>query len=267
MARHCRTAVAALALAAAACTPVPPRFTPGVPVTRVASPNFDLRRPQFVILHHTSDDTAARALATLTDPARMVSAHYLVARDGTIYQLVDERDRAWHAGTARWGSDSDINSSSIGIELDNDGAEPYPPAQVRALLALLRDLEARYEIPRENFLGHGDVAPGRKIDPGALFPWKVLADHGFGMWCDDAVTPAQPFTPAQPVAPAPAGAQGMRRDDADLLAIVGYDVSRLDAAIRAFNRHFMALEDEPVLSPSGRAMLECLARARTEPSP
>ena len=250
-------------LATAACTPIPPRFTPGVPVRWVASPNFDLRRPQYVILHHTTNGTAVQALATLTSPERMVSAHYLVGRDGTVYQLVDERYRAWHAGASRWGADSDINSASIGIELDNDGHEPYPDVQVQALLALLADLEARHDIPRENFLGHGDVAPGRKVDPGALFPWKLLAQRGFGMWCD------APVAPAPDVAPAQAGTQswdpGLRGDDT-LLALVGYDVTNLDAAIRAFNRHFMALEDEPTLSAEGRAVLECLAAATKAPS-
>ena len=248
---HFRRLLAALALASAACTPIPPRFTPGVPVRWVGSPNFDLRRPQYVILHHTTNGTAVQALATLTDPARRVSAHYLVGRDGTVYQLVDERHRAWHAGASRWGADSDINSASIGIELDNDGHEPYPDVQMQALLALLADLEARYGIPRENFLGHGDVAPGRKVDPGALFPWKLLAQRGFGMWCDGVGDTLDPR---------------LRGDDT-LLALVGYDVTNLDAAIRAFNRHFMALEDEPVLSPEGRAVLACLADARLAPSP
>ena len=262
-----------LALAvAAACTPLPPRFAPGVPVQWVGSPTFDLRRPQYVILHHTSDDTAQQALATLTNPARMVSAHYLVGRDGTVYQLVDERDRAWHAGASRWGADEDINSASIGIELDNDGAEPYPEAQLTALLALLADLKSRYDIPRENFLGHGDVAPGRKVDPGALFPWRTLAERGFGMWCDAPVAPAQSVTPAQAGArvdfalPDNASDPGLRRGDRELLALVGYDTANLDAAIGAFNRHFMALEDETTLSPEGRAVLECLAGLRKAPS-
>src|SRR3954471_16009699 len=117
----CRHALAAAALIAAGCTPVPPRFEPGIAVRHVPSPSFDLRRPQYVILHHTTNATAARALATLTDPERMVSAHYLVGRDGVVYQLVDERYRAWHAGASRWGAETDINSASIGIELDNDG--------------------------------------------------------------------------------------------------------------------------------------------------
>jgi N-acetylmuramoyl-L-alanine amidase len=259
-----RLACALVLAACAACTSVPPRFAPGVPVRWVASPNFDLRRPQYVILHHTSDDTAGQALATLTDPARMVSAHYLVARDGTVYQLVDERRRAWHAGISRWGADEDINSSSIGIELDNNGREPYAPAQIDALLALLADIRSRHDIPRENFLGHGDVAPGRKVDPGALFPWKLLAQRGFGMWCDAPVGPAAAGAQSGAL-PGDASGPGLRRGDDVLLAVVGYDTTNLEAAIGAFNRHFMALEDEPVLSPEGRAVLECLADLRKAP--
>jgi N-acetylmuramoyl-L-alanine amidase len=248
-----RRALAAAALTLAACTSVPPPFQPAIEVRHVPSPSFDLRRPRYVILHHTTNDTAARALATLTDAQRMVSAHYLVARDGVVYQLVDERYRAWHAGTSRWGSETDINSASIGIELDNTGFEPYPAAQLRSLVALLEDIRSRHDIRRENFLAHGDVAPGRKVDPGALFPWNLLAQQGFGAWCEETPVP-------EPAAAAPAAT------DAELLALFGYDVTSLEAAIGAFNRHFMALEDEPVLSPEGRAVLACLVRATREPS-
>src|SRR3954464_11452007 len=122
--------LAVLALSLAACAPAPARFTPDVPTRWIASPNFDPRRPQFVILHHTTNDTAQQALATLTDPARMVSAHYLVGRDGTIYQLVGGGQRAGHGGRARWGADEEINPASIGIELDNNGHEPYASVQI-----------------------------------------------------------------------------------------------------------------------------------------
>jgi len=142
------------------------------------------------------------------DPQREVSAHYLIARDGRIYYLVDELARAWHAGESAWGGNRDLNSASIGIELDNNGEEPYAEAQIAALLALLADLTARWSIPAANVLGHGDVAPGRKVDPGALFPWRRLAAAGFGLWCDP------------PYDPPPAGL-----DDASLLAALGYDVS------------------------------------------
>lgn len=244
-----RILLLASVLALAACAPAPLRTT--LPSRWTASPNFDARRPGFVIIHHTTNGAIEPALATLTDPAREVSAHYVVERDGTIYQLVDERQRAWHAGKSRWGSDADINSASIGIELDNDGHEPYAEPQVVALLALLADLQARYRIPTPNFLGHGDIAPGRKVDPSALFPWKRLAERGFGLWCD-----ARPFQPLVAV------------DVALSLQALGYDVGNFDAAVRAFNRHFMALEDSAQLSPEAIGVLDCLVqKARAEAAP
>src|SRR3972149_1333212 len=125
----------------AACAPLP--LTTSVPMQWQPSPNFDERRPNFVIIHATSNDTAEQALRTLTDPVRRVSAHYLIGRDGRIYQLVDERARAWHAGESKWGATTDLNSVSLGIELDNNGDEPFPDAQISALLTLLNDLTDR----------------------------------------------------------------------------------------------------------------------------
>ncbi len=234
-----RSLILVLASALAACAPIAQRA--GIPTQWRPSPNFDERRPNFVILHHTSDDTAAQALRTLTDPARSVSAHYLVARDGTLYQLVDERARAWHAGTSKWGSDTDVNSSSLGIELDNNGREPFPEAQISALLALLADIESRYRIPRTNFLGHADVAPRRKVDPSGYFPWKTLADRGFGLWCD----------PPFPDSPPPL-------EDRVQLQALGYDVSDLGAAIQAFKLHFVQDGDTRVLTDRDRSLLRCL---------
>jgi len=228
----------------AACAPAPKRL--GFPSEWVASPNFNERRPSYVVLHHTSDDTADEALRTLTDPLREVSAHYLIARDGRIYQLVDERYRAWHAGRSRWAADADLNSSSIGVELDNNGAEPFPPEQIEALLGLLADLKTRYRIPTANFIGHADVAPGRKVDPSALFPWRDLAQRGFGLWCDP------------PYLPAPAEL------DAELaLQLLGYDLSIRDAAVQAFKLHFVQSDVDTGITPSDRDLLHCLLQART----
>ena len=238
------------ALLAAACGSAPERV--GAPsASWLPSPNFDDRRPVFVILHHTSNGTAEQALAVLRDPAREVSAHYLVGRDGRVYQLVDERKRAWHAGASRWGDDVDVNSSSIGIELDNDGAEPFADVQIAALLQLLADLQARYKIPRANFLAHGDVAPTRKVDPSKYFPWKTLADHGFGLWCD------------APPSEAPSGF-----DTTLALQALGYDVSDLRAAVAAFGRHYLATDDEdPELSEPDKAVLACLVEQSRRPAP
>ena len=234
---------AVLLVALAACAPVPPRV--GYPSQWHPSPNFDERRPNFVIIHHTSDDTLAQALGTLTNPRREVSSHYLIGRDGTILQLVDERSRAWHAGESRWGPNTDINSSSIGIELDNNGHEPFPEPQISTLLALLADIEQRYRIPSANFLGHADVAPRRKVDPSAWFPWRTLAGRGYGLWCD----------PPYPEAPQPF-------DDAAQLQALGYDVSNLQAAIGAFKLHFLPEEPERVMSDRARALLQCLLQER-----
>ena len=235
--------LALMLLALAACTQLPVHTS--LPVEVRPSPNFGERRANYVVLHHTSNRDAARAVATLRNPVSQVSAHYLVARDGRIVYLVDERLRAWHAGESYWGGDRDINSASIGIELDNNGKEPYPEPQIVALLALLADLKARLNIPAANFLGHGDVSPGRKVDPGANFPWKRLAERGFGLWCDP------------PYDPVPPGA-----DDALLLAALGYDVSNLPAAIAAFRRRYRAVESSAPLSETEKGIAQCLARKR-----
>ena len=237
--RHAALAAATAAALASACAPVPQRA--GIPTEWRPSPNFNERRPNYVVIHYTSDRTAEESLRTLTSPALEVSAHYLVGRDGRIYQLVDERARAWHAGVSRWGADTDINSSSIGIELDNDGRQPFPEAQIDALLRLLADLRERYRIPAANVLGHSDVAPRRKVDPGRLFPWKRLAEQGFGLWCD---------TPL-PIPP-------MGFDPAMALAAIGYDVSDPQAAVGAFRLHYAPNGPNGALDESEQALLACL---------
>jgi N-acetylmuramoyl-L-alanine amidase len=204
----------------AACSTVPPPVGTPLSSSWRASPNFDERRPNLVILHHTSDDTVGEALGTLLSPGKKVSAHYLVGRDGAILQLVDERSRAWHAGVSYWGGQTDINSASIGIELDNNGFEPFPEPLLSSLLALLGDLKARYNIPAANFVGHADVAPGRKDDPSRLFPWQRLADAGFGLWCGD---------------PAPVAPAGFDLDTG--LMALGYNPAN-PASQRAFRNHF-----------------------------
>lgn len=232
-----------MALLFAACAPTPPRV--GSPSEWVASPNFNERRPNIVVLHHTTNETADQALRTLTNPALEVSSHYLIARDGKLYQLVDERYRAWHAGTSRWGALTDLNSASIGIELDNNGDEPFPAQQIDALLALLADLRSRYAIPQANIIGHADVAPGRKTDPSRHFPWRTLAEQGFGLWCD----------PPLPAAPA--------NLDVELaLQALGYDTSRLEAALHAFKLHFIQDDLAVQITPRDRDMLYCLLRQR-----
>ena len=150
-------------------------------IIETASPNFDERALPItmIVLHYTGMVDAASALARLCDPAAKVSAHYLIDEDGTAHRLVAEDKRAWHAGAARWGRIEDVNSASIGIELVNPGHEfgyrDFPDAQIDALIGLVGDIKERYAITRGNVVGHSDIAPTRKQDPGELFPWHRLA--------------------------------------------------------------------------------------------
>ena len=155
-------------------------------IARVAlthpSPNFGARRggarPSLVVIHYTAMESAEAALARLCDPAAEVSSHWLIGADGALFSLVAEEMRAWHAGAGSWGDVVDVNSASIGIELDNDGVSPFPEAQMVALEELLGGVLARWGIPPEGVIGHSDSAPGRKIDPGPRFDWGRLALSG-----------------------------------------------------------------------------------------
>jgi N-acetylmuramoyl-L-alanine amidase len=152
-----------------------------VSIVETPSPNFNERQlpVSMIVLHYTGMQSAEAALARLTDPAAEVSAHYLIDEDGTIHCLVAEDKRAWHAGQSHWRGITDINSASIGIELVNPGHEfgyrEFAPAQIEALIPLLSEIKDRYEITRGNIVGHSDIAPTRKQDPGELFPWARLA--------------------------------------------------------------------------------------------
>ncbi|WCL55436.1 N-acetylmuramoyl-L-alanine amidase [Gimibacter soli] len=174
------------------------------------SPNRDARAggitPDMVILHYTGMETGEAALARLVDPSASVSAHYLVEEDGRIFQLVDEADRAWHAGVSHWQGREALNHHSIGIEIVNPGHEfgyrAFPEAQIAALLALLADIAGRRAIRRDLYIGHSDVAPDRKTDPGELFPWERLAAAGFGVMpaVEDAVLADTGDAPADQLA-------------------------------------------------------------------
>ena len=146
------------------------------------SPNFGARRdglkPSLVVLHYTAMDSARAALERLCDPESEVSAHYLIGCDGTLWQMVREEDRAWHAGVGEWQGQSDINSRSIGIELDNRGDHPFAQAQMTVLERLLPQIMARWSIPAAGVIGHSDMAPGRKHDPGPRFDWLRLERQG-----------------------------------------------------------------------------------------
>ncbi|NSL90085.1 N-acetylmuramoyl-L-alanine amidase [Chitinophaga sp. Mgbs1] len=193
--------------------------------------NFNLRKPNLVIIHHTAQNSCEQTLQTFTLDRTQVSAHYVICRDGMIHHMLNDYLRAWHGGIAKWGNLTDINSSSIGIELDNNGTEPFQPAQINSLLILLDTLQHRYGIPAANFVGHGDIAPGRKVDPSAYFPWQQLAGKGFGLWYDDTTNLTLPAA----------------FDRWQALRIIGYDVKDTTAALAAFKRHFMP---QDTISPS-----------------
>lgn len=188
----------------------------------VGTTNFNLRKPNFVIIHHTAQDSTAQTLRTFTLPRTQVSAHYVIGKDGKVFHMLNDYMRAWHGGAARWGGVTDINSISIGIELDNNGFEPFTEPQVESLLHVLSFLKKQYNIPASNFIGHGDIAPTRKDDPNPLFPWQRLAQRGFGYWYDDTTNVVIPET----------------FNSLQALRIIGYDVRDTSAAIQAFHRHW-----------------------------
>lgn len=152
------------------------------------SPNFgsrrDGQRPELVVIHYTAMQDCDAALRALCDPVREVSAHYLIRRDGAVLALVDEAQRAWHAGAGEWAGRGDVNSRSIGIELDNDGASPFAAPLIDALEGLLAGIMARWAIPPHGVIGHSCMAPGRKIDPGPRFDWHRLGRQGLALWPD-----------------------------------------------------------------------------------
>ena len=154
------------------------------------SPNFGPRpdgvRPDLIVLHYTAMPTAEAALNTLSNPDNEVSAHYLISEEGQAFRLVPEEMRAWHAGAGRWGAVTDVNNHSIGIELANDGFSPYSMAQMDRLIELIAEVRARWNIPPERVIGHSDMAPERKIDPGDRFDWQRLAREGQSVWFEDS---------------------------------------------------------------------------------
>ena len=197
-----------------------------------------------IVLHYTEQESVEHSLRTLSnaDSKSPVSAHYLVGADGHIYQLVDDGARAWHAGAGRWGTITDVNSASIGIELDNDGQSLFAQSQIDSLLRLLADLTERLNIPRTQIVGHEDIAPTRKNDPGPLFPWKQLADAGYGRW------------PRGELVAAP-----VDFDAWAALAEIGYALDDRHAALKSFHDHFRGGEGD-TLDDTDRRILYALTR-------
>jgi N-acetylmuramoyl-L-alanine amidase len=202
----------------------------GISTEWIGTVNFNLRKPNFVIIHHTAQDSLQQTIKAFTKTESKVSAHYIIAKDGKIVHMLNDYLRAWHAGISSWGKNYDINSASIGIELDNNGKEAFSDSQINSLLALLTKLKKDYNIPTENFIGHSDIAPTRKKDPSALFPWKTLATMGFGVWPDEVLE----------LAPA-------NFDTEQGLRIIGYNTQNLNAAITAFKLHFIQTEVDAIL--------------------
>ena len=201
------------------------------------SPNFNdrpLDKPvDILLLHYTGMKTAEEAIDRLCDPAARVSAHYTVDEDGTVFAHVPEDKRAWHAGVSYWAGETDINGVSVGVEIVNPGHEfgyrPFPDAQIAAVTELCRGIIARHPIPHHRVLGHSDVAPGRKQDPGELFPWADLAAAGIGLWPREAETPGVPDIRAAQIR--------LRQFGYDCAATGELDHSTVEI-VTAFQRHF-----------------------------
>lgn len=234
----------------------------------VGTTNFSLRRPNIVVIHHTAQNSVDQTLKTFTLRRTQVSSHYVIGRNGEVYHMLNDLYRAWHAGNGQWGSNTDINSASIGIELDNNGFEAFSPLQMASLLELLEDLKTKYNIPTANFIGHSDIAPTRKNDPNRTFPWKLLALKGFGLWYDEPIDiigePVEGSNTAVGIEPSEFGrvsndstpspnsiSQNPELLDVSprvALKIIGYDVTDLPAAIKAFKLHFIQTEVDTTLT-------------------
>ena len=245
---------------------------PDSPVARKVfpSPNHgerkDARRPDMILLHYTGMPIETEALQWLCNPLSQVSSHYFVFEDGRILQLVPEARRAWHAGASIWAGETDINSSSIGIEIANaghpGGLPPFGDAQMDSVIALAQDIAARWSMPPDRVLGHSDVAPGRKEDPGERFPWERLHRAGVGHWVPPAqIRDGRFFARGDEGTPIEA-LQAM-------LAMYGYGVSisgvfdaATEAVVAAFQRHFRPERVDGVADASTITTLRDLVASR-----
>jgi N-acetylmuramoyl-L-alanine amidase len=234
-------------------------------IIEAPSSNFDtrLRPPDMLVLHYTGMRSGEEALARLCDPDARVSSHYVVEEDGRIFRLVREERRAWHAGVSFWQGETDCNAASVGIEIVNPGHDfgyrPFPEAQIRSVIELCTDIRSRWTIPDHRIIGHSDIAPFRKLDPGELFPWKRLAKAGHGLWAEPP--------------PAPGAALALGDEGPGVLVLqgglarLGYDAARSgvydDACattITAFQRHWRPEKVDGVADGETRARLMALLR-------
>lgn len=242
-----------------------------------ASPNFGCRSDgksiDAIVLHYTGMGTGEQAEDWLCDPASGVSSHYVVHEDGRVVQLVREADRAWHAGIGCWHGERDMNSVSVGIEIVNaghrdwpDGAEtgvlePFPPEQIAAVIALCRDVMARWRVPTERVVGHSDLAPRRKRDPGEAFPWGVLAAAGIGRMVEPSPIRGGRFLARGEAGEPVAALQAM-------LAMIGFECEPsgtycegTETTVRAFQRHWRPARIDGVADAS---TIETLHRLLSE---
>lgn len=231
-----------------------------------ASPNFNERTvpPDMLVLHYTGMKSGPEALARLCDAESKVSSHYLVEEDGRVFRLAPEERRAWHAGVSFWKGESDINGRSIGIEIVNPGHEfgyrPFPEAQIAAVIELVADIRTRWSIEDSRIIGHSDVAPDRKQDPGELFPWKQLAQAGHGLWVEPDAAPGLPLSEGEEGAGVFALQAGLTRLGYDCAPSGKYD-GHTTAVVRAFQRHWRPEQVDGVADGMTRARLIALLRA------
>ena len=229
------------------------------------SPNFDARTapPDMIVLHYTGMPTGEEALARLRDAAAKVSAHYLVEEDGRVFTLVAEARRAWHAGVSFWKGERDLNAVSIGVEIVNPGHRhgyrPFPDAQVAAIIALIGDIRTRWSVPDDRIVGHSDIAPARKDDPGELFPWSRLAGAGHGLWADPPAAPGAPLGRGDEGPGVFALQAGLTRLGYDLPPSGAYDDDTV-VVVTAFQRHWRPRRVDGVADGETRARLVALLR-------
>jgi N-acetylmuramoyl-L-alanine amidase len=238
-------------------------------IIQAPSPNVDQRRgpPDMIVLHYTGMKTGAEALERLCDPAAKVSAHYMIEEDGRIFQLVPEERRAWHAGVSFWKGERDINAVSIGIELVNPGHDfgysDFPEMQIDALTGLMDAIRGRWTIPNSRILGHSDVAPDRKIDPGEKFPWKRLAEDGHGLWIEAEAAPGAPLAMGDEGAGVFALQAGLTRLGYDSAPSGKYD-AETETVVKAFQRHWRPETVDGIADGQTRSRLVRLLRLAAE---
>jgi N-acetylmuramoyl-L-alanine amidase len=229
------------------------------------SPNFDARTvpPDLIVLHYTGMQSGEAAIQRLRDPAAKVSAHYVVEEDGRVFRLVAEERRAWHAGVSFWKGRANLNGVSVGVEIVNPGHEfgyrSFPEAQVAAVIALLAGIRSRWSIEDNGIVGHSDIAPDRKEDPGELFPWKRLAEAGHGYWAEVPAAPGEPLAEGATGPGVFALQAGLTRLGFDCAPSGEYE-PRTTTIVRAFQRHWRPARVDGIADGETRARLIALLR-------